>query len=214
MRIVIALAGNCRRRRRRIPAPSLTRWTCWTRARRHDWLSHPAGTPVCTREYATAAARNRSTSPSQGLVSADGRGEGEPRCRVSGRRRGRGRHRHVPPDGDPGVGSVRPRTGQADFTARFTSADVTPMATVPRAAARRPARPPSRGARSRWPARGGSYRRSWRAGVAARRVRGGSGRKRRGDRPVHGTQLTQHTGRPLMGRAATSREHVSERLPC
>jgi hypothetical protein len=41
-----------------------------------------------------------------------------------------------------------------------------------RAAARRPARPPSRGARSRWPARGGSYWRSWRAGVAARRVRG------------------------------------------
>src|SRR6185437_10194201 len=32
---------------------------------------------------------------------------------------------------------------QADFTARFTSADVTPMATVPRTAARRPARPPT-----------------------------------------------------------------------
>lgn len=32
---------------------------------------------------------------------------------------------------------------QADFTARFTRADVTPMATVPRTAARRPALPPT-----------------------------------------------------------------------
>ena len=32
---------------------------------------------------------------------------------------------------------------QTDFTARFTSSDVTPMATVPRTAARRPAPPPA-----------------------------------------------------------------------
>ena len=80
-----------------------------------------------------------------------------------------------------------------------------------RAAARRPARPPSRGARSRWPARGGSYWRSWRAGVAARRVRGWEWPQppSRSPGPRHSAHATH--GRPLMG-CATSREHVSEWL--
>ena len=98
-----------------------------------------------------------------GLVSADGRGEGDPGCRVSGRERGRGRHRHVPPDRDPGAGSVRPRAAPGGLHGQIHQRGCDADGYCSRAAARRPARPPSRGARSRWPARGGSYWRSWRA---------------------------------------------------
>src|SRR5689334_22919996 len=56
-------------------------------------------------------------------------------------------------DAEPGIRTFRPsgtpasarsgrRRDQADFAARFTSGDVTPMATAPRTAARRPAGPP------------------------------------------------------------------------
>src|SRR5690242_13521523 len=56
-------------------------------------------------------------------------------------------------DAEPGIRTFRPsgtptsarsgrRRDQADFAARFTSGDVTAMATVPRTAARRPAGPP------------------------------------------------------------------------
>src|SRR5580700_12009967 len=54
---------------------------------------------------------------------------------------------------------------QADFTARFTSADVTPMATVPRTAARRPAWPPV----TRSPVAMASQRRELLAALESRR---------------------------------------------
>src|SRR5712692_10442787 len=55
--------------------------------------------------------------------------------------------------------------GQRDLTSRFTSAEVTPMASVPRAAARRPAWPPATAS----PAAMASQRRELLAALESRR---------------------------------------------
>ena len=120
---------------------------------------------MCTREYATAAAANRSATPSQGSSRPMAAAKANPAAAW--------------PDGndvEPGIGTLR-RTGtrvparsgrwrdQADFTARFTSADVTPMAAVPRTAAHRPAGPPV----TRSPVAMASQRRELLAALESRR---------------------------------------------